>query len=185
VAQKLLATVLWQRLDVAGVEYFRLWMDTDGPLLEGSVIALDEGVPLKLDYRVACSPAWEVRTADLLLTVAETPRVRRLVAQAAGFAGLAGCVDVDISITPSTNTLPIRRLGLLDLAVGEARDVTAAWVSFPDLSVQALPQRYTRLAPGRFAYESGGGSFRTELEVDDAGLVVSYPPFWRRVTIST
>ena len=69
--------------------------------------------------------------------------------------------------------------------MGESREVIAAWVGFPELSVEALPQRYTRLARGRFAYESGGGDFRAELEVDDAGLVVSYPPFWRRVTIST
>jgi hypothetical protein len=185
VVQTPLAIVLWQRQDAPGVEYFRLWRDRDGPRLEGSVIALDEGVALKLDYDVACSPVWEARTVDLILTVSGTTRVRRLVAQDTGFAGLAGCVDVDISITPSTNTLPIRRLGLLDLPVGESREVIAAWVRFPELSVEPLPQRYTRLAGRRFRYESGGEAFQTELEVDDAGLVVSYPPFWRRVTIST
>jgi hypothetical protein len=178
------AVVLWQRLDVPGLEYCRIWTEPDGVRLEGTVI-VDEGTPWRVDHEVSCSPAWETRSAAISLTTGEETRQLRLVAETTGLAGLAGCVDVDVSLTPATNTLPIRRLGLLDLAVGESREVTAAWVGFPALSVEPLPQRYTRLAGRRFRYESGDGAFQTELEVDDAGLVVSYPPFWRRVTIST
>jgi hypothetical protein len=179
-------SLLWQRLDVAGLEHFQLWADPDGFRLEGTVIAVHESEPLRLHYEVGCTPAWETRSAALSLTAGEATRELRLAAEGTGVAGLAGCVDVDISLTPSTNTLPIRRLGLLDLAVGESRDVTAAWVRFPALSVEPLSQRYTRLAARRFRYESGGGAFRADLEVDDLGLVVSYPPFWRRVmTTST
>jgi hypothetical protein len=180
----LIATLLWQRLDVPGLEYCRLWSVPDGFRFEGTVI-VNEGAPLRVDYEVGCSPAWETRSAAISLISGDTTRDLRLAVEGPGLAGLAGCADVDVSLTPATNTLPIRRLGLLDLPVGESREVTAAWVDFPGLSVEPLPQRYTRLARGRFAYESGGGDFRTELEVDDAGLVVSYPPFWRRVTIST
>jgi hypothetical protein len=181
----LIATVLWQRIDVAGVEHFRLWMDRDGPRLEGTVIAVHEGAPLSLRYEVSCSRAWETRSASIGLSAGDATRELRLAAEGPGVAGLAGCADVDVSLTPSTNTLPIRRLGLLDLAVGESREVTAAWVRFPALSVEPLPQRYTRLAARRFRYESGGGAFRADLEVDDLGLVVSYPPFWRRVTTTS
>src|SRR5205814_2718699 len=53
-----------------------------------------------------------------------------------------GCLDVDLGITPSTNTLPIRRLGL---AVGQAKEVRAAWIVFPELEVRLLTQTYTRL----------------------------------------
>jgi hypothetical protein len=134
---------------------------------------------------VSCSRAWETRSASIGLSAGDATRELRLAAEGPGVAGLAGCADVDVSLTPSTNTLPIRRLGLLDLAVGESREVTAAWVRFPALSVEPLPQRYTRLAARRFRYESGGGAFRADLEVDDLGLVVSYPPFWRRVTTTS
>jgi hypothetical protein len=180
----LIATVLWQRVDVPGLEYGRLWSGPDGYRFEGTLI-VNEGQPWRVHYEVDCSPAWETRSAAISLTAGAETRELRLKAEPTGLAGLAGCVDVDVSLTPATNTLPIRRLGLLDLAVGESREVTAAWVDFPALSVEPLPQRYTRLAGRRFDYESGGGTFRTELEVDDAGLVVAYPPFWRRVTIST
>lgn len=90
---------------------------------------------------------------------------------------LHGCEDVDIGMTPSTNTLPIRRL---NLAVGESADVTAAWVRFPELTVEPLAQRYTRLDERRYRYESASG-FVAELEVDELGLVVRYGDIWERV----
>jgi hypothetical protein len=180
----LTATLLWQRLDVPGLEYCRLWTEPDGYRFEGTLI-VNETQPWRVHYEVGCSPGWETRSAVIGLTDGETTRELRLSAEKGGLAGLAGCVDVDVSLTPATNTLPIRRLRLLDLDVGESREVTAAWVGFPELSVEPLPQRYTRVAARRFDYESGGGTFRAALEVDDAGLVVSYPPFWRRITIST
>ncbi len=90
---------------------------------------------------------------------------------------LAGCIDVDLGITPSTNTLPIRRL---NLQVGESADVTAAWVRFPELTVEPLAQRYTRLDERRYRYESTTG-FSAELEVDELGLVVRYGDIWERV----
>ena len=96
----------------------------------------------------------------------------------AELAELAGCLDVDVSITPSTNLLPIRRLAL---DVGAARDVPAAWVRVPSLAVALLPQRYTRLAERRWRYESGDGAFVAALDVDDAGLVVRYGELWEAV----
>jgi hypothetical protein len=77
-----------------------------------------------------------------------------------------------------TNTLPIRRLAP---AIGESIDVTAAWVRFPELTLEPLPQRYTRLSERRYRYESNGGAFVAELEVDDAGLVITYEGGWERV----
>jgi hypothetical protein len=83
---------------------------------------------------------------------------------------LDGAVDVDLGVTPSTNTLPIRRLGL---EIGEHADLVVAWVRFPDLAVERSDQRYTRLAENTYRYASG--SFSRDIEADDLGLVTSYP----------
>lgn len=80
-------------------------------------------------------------------------------------------------MTPATNTLPIRRL---KLQVGSGQSVTAAWVKFPELSVQRLSQRYTRLKENTYRYESDTG-FSAEIVVDDLGLVTAYPGGWRRI----
>ena len=94
---------------------------------------------------------------------------------------LHGLIDVDLGFSPVTNTLPIRRL---DPAIGEAVAVTAAWVRFPELTIEPLPQRYIRLAERRYRYESAGGAFVAEIEVDDLGLVTAYEGGWRRIAVS-
>jgi hypothetical protein len=92
---------------------------------------------------------------------------------------LAGAIDVDLTATPFTNTLPIRRLGLRS---GQAETITVVYVEVPALTVVASRQRYTCLEPGRrYRFESLDSGFTRDIEVDDDGLVLTYPDLFRRV----
>jgi hypothetical protein len=85
--------------------------------------------------------------------------------------------EVDIAVTPLTNTLPIRRL---ELTIGASVDITTAYVAVPELTVAADPQRYTRLTKHEYRYESRNSDFRRVLTVDEDGLVVTYPGLFAR-----
>jgi hypothetical protein len=95
---------------------------------------------------------------------------------------LQGCTDVDLGFSPSTNLLPVRRLGL---AIGARAPVRAAWVRFPELTLEVLEQAYTRVSATTYLYESAGGAFRRELTVNSAGFVLEYPDFWRAEAVTT
>lgn len=92
-------------------------------------------------------------------------------------ADLAAAREVDISATPLTNTLPIRRLRL---AVGDAADIITAYISVPELAVSPHPQRYTRIGPREYLYESRDSDFRRVVTVDDDGIVLDYPGLFAR-----
>jgi uncharacterized protein len=77
---------------------------------------------------------------------------------------LADAYDVDLYASPLTNTLPLRRVGLVDVSI------TAAWVLLPSLAVVASEQTYTVLGDNRVRYASG--TFRADLDLD-AGLFVT------------
>jgi len=89
---------------------------------------------------------------------------------------VAGCIDLDLNFSPSTNLLPIRRLGL---AVGQEAGVRAAWLRFPGFTLEPLEQLYRRVDAETYRYESAGGSFVTEIRVNAAGFVTHYPNFWQ------
>lgn len=89
---------------------------------------------------------------------------------------MADCIDLDLNFSPSTNLLPIRRLGL---AVGQEAEVKAAWLRFPSFTLEALKQLYRRIDVATYRYESAGGRFVTELQVNEVGLVTRYPNFWQ------
>jgi uncharacterized protein len=92
---------------------------------------------------------------------------------------LAGCIDVDLGLTPATNTLPIRRLAL---EIGESATLMAAWVKFPSLDIVPLEQRYERLS--EFSYRYSSVNFTALLEVDELGLVTQYEGGWERIAVS-
>ena len=92
---------------------------------------------------------------------------------------LGGAIDIDISITPFTNTLPIRRL---NLRTGQSEEILAVYIQVPGLSITTDRQRYTCLETGRrYRYESLDSDFTREIEIDVNGLVVIYPGLFRRV----
>jgi hypothetical protein len=86
---------------------------------------------------------------------------------------LTRALDLDLGFSPLTNTLPIRRLGLLGAPVGESATITAAWVLVPSLTVVAAQQSYTVLGPDSMRYASG--TFRADLTLDPQGYVLAYP----------
>ena len=84
-----------------------------------------------------------------------------------------GALDVDLGSSPLTNTLPIRRLGLLSAPAGTSHTITAAWVLVPSLEVIASEQTYTVLGDGRLRYASG--SLHGRPHVDAHGLRDALP----------
>lgn len=160
----------------------------DGQVFRGRV-QVDEAVPWSTEYRIGFDARWLTVEATVSVQRADRSRRLRLVREASGrwladdreVETCRGALDVDLGVTPSTNTSAIRRLGL---AVGASAELTATWVRFPELTVQPLPQRYTRLAERTYLYESlrdGVVVFHARLEVDGAGLVERYEGVFERI----
>jgi uncharacterized protein len=179
-------SVTWIRRDRSGAEVCWLLELPAGPALRGVAVGSDEGRPILSRYTVACTSGW--RTSQVEVRVQGSDGSRRRLSMERDPAGgwridgvarldLDGCSDVDLGITPATNTLPIRRLGLVE---GEVASPTAAWVRFPDLTVRPLPQTYRNHGRGHYRYRSRNGAFSAELEVDDWGMVSRYGDLWER-----
>ena len=91
---------------------------------------------------------------------------------------LYGAFDVDLSGSPLTNTLPIRRLDLLKAEPGVAHRLSVAWVALPSLEVVQADQIYTPLDEGRIRFANE--TFSADLVVDDDGFVRDYPELAKR-----
>lgn len=178
------ARVLWLRRDGSGHEAARLRADDGGWLLSGVAVFADRGAPCRLAYTIRCDARWNTRSVQLDGWLGRQAVALAVLRDADGRwtaddlpqPALDGCIDIDLEFSPLTNTLPIRRLALGD---GEGADVRAAWLRVPGLSLQPLEQRYQRHDVSHYRYESRGGAFVAELEVNAAGLVLDYPGGWR------
>ena len=195
------ASKFWQRQDTPGVEH-ALADTRNGLYARGTQVAVDP-VAYTCRYELQTDPSWVTSRFDVSAEGAGWARTLRLelaagrwrattseqgnldaVLAAAGHARagmpgtedpdlLYGAFDVDLTGSPLTNTLPIRRLDLLKAEPGVAHRISVAWVLVPSLEVVQADQIYTRLGEGvvRFANET----FSADLIVDDDGFVASYP----------
>lgn len=175
-------SILWRRLDRPGHEAARLFFQDSRWHLTGTAVFVHNQHPCRLDYIVVCDSKWQTlsgkvagwvgdETVDVEISV---DAARRWWLNGTEHPEVAGRTDLDLNFSPSTNLLPIRRLGL---SVGQGAEVKAAWLRFPSFTLEPLDQRYHCIDATTYRYESAGGKFVAELRVNAAGFVTYYPNF--------
>lgn len=182
-------SIMWAQVGEAGLEQLHISQGKDEIIADGLVLLKEQNVPLRVHYTVRCDSKWIAREVSLHVVGLAGAR-QRLTSDGTGhwfrrgqkLAALDGCLDVDINVTPFTNTLPIRNLGLQP---GESAEISVVYLIVPELSFRPARQRYTclELTPegGRYRYEGLETGFTREITVDADGLVIDYPDIWRRV----
>jgi hypothetical protein len=179
--------VIWRRvLDDLSFEQARLMQTAAKIDISGLVIAAHNGSPLRVDYWIECDPSWQTRTVRIHQTWDGNERQMQLDHDGHGHwqrdhkddPTLAGCTDIDLGISPSTNALAINRL---KLPIAHAGEIRAAWLTFPEFELKPSPQSYRRLAERQYEYRSLESGFTAVLKVDDDGLPVEYGNVWHRL----
>ncbi len=159
----------------------------DGGLsLVGTILGAEDGVPVRIEYRVLAGANGLTTAVHVRDLRGFEQRTLTLARDAKGgwsvdgkpARSLRGCTDVDLGCSPSTNTLPIRRLRA---GIGVVQTIRAARVRFPELLVERVEQTYARLDESTWRYASG--PFEAELSVDDDGLVTTYAE-WQRTAVA-
>jgi hypothetical protein len=175
--------VSWVRLDVPGAETASLTRTAEGWRLDGTVVVTENEIPASLEYVVRCTPAWQTISATVRgraglrsfsLVVEHERDSWRL--NGAVVPAVEGAADVDLAFTPSTNLLPIRRLGLRP---GSREKVVSAWLRYPELDLVPLEQFYTRRSETELYYESPG--VNGTIVLHPSGFAREYPTLWRMV----
>lgn len=180
--------VIWVSADGIGSEFLSLQVTDTGVVADSVCFATREVEPSRVRYRVTCDSQWLVREVTVEVERPfDSPVTLHLTSDGEGtwrngdgkhLPRLDGCIDIDLSCTPFTNTLPIRRL---NIQPEQPEDIRVVYIDVPSLQVQPDPQRYTGVSGDTVRYESLDSDFQRELEIDEDGLVVEYPGWFTRV----
>jgi len=179
--------VMWRRItDNLCLEQAQLNWTATGPRISGMVLTAHDGKPMRVEYRIDCDEDWRTRRVQILQWLSdaysrlclEHDQDGRWRTNGQPDETLAGCTDVDLGITPSTNTLPIRRLAM---RVGAISEVRAAWVRFPELTVTRAQQSYERVTAQEYIYRNRDSGFTAPITIDPLDLVQEYGGVWIRV----
>ena len=200
-------SVAWAKIDPPGTELAELTLEPGSFRATGVAIGVVPA-PYRLDYRLDASDGLRTRRLEVesrgegwrrhlvltrdaasvwtVETVVEGEGDVDLPAPGCDPAVLQGAEDVDLGLSPVTNSMPVLRCGLLE---GGEHDFVMAWISVPDLAVHRDPQRYTfvRATAGgrrlvRFLGPEQDG-FTADIAFDADGLVLDYPFIARRLVV--
>lgn len=200
--------IAWSWQTQPGLDVAAVTRTPSAIVVQGRMQVVWEDGPLQLAYRLECGPDWSFSRVEACAVHRGQARSLRLTFDGSQWGDdegqrpdLSEASYIDIMATPITNTLPLCHAAW---QVNRQREFTMAYIRLPELTVEAVRQRYTCLsiAPDgsrRFRYEtlgpvhggtttapasgyhSQGAQFTADIEVDPAGLVVSYPPYWKRM----
>lgn len=183
-ATETLRILRWRPVEGVGLEQANFEERKDGVRVRGVIIGSDEARDFGLRYELVLDPDWRTRMLVLERTDGRTEILHTdrdgnwRDTHGDDLPELKGCIDVDLSGTPLTNTLPIRRVAWT-LGVPQRFDMT--WVPTETLVPRREAQIYTKLADDRWRFQTADGSFEAELTVDADGFVVRYPGLFERL----
>lgn len=176
-------TLRWRSLAWNGLEHLHVSEEANAVVAQGVVIGERNDQLYGVRYRVELAPDWTFQSIELERTDGATLHLRSHGQGAWERNGqeapkLSGCVDIDVSGSPFTNTLPMRRHPFVENTPARFR---MAWIPLDTLEPFVNEQVYTKLGPTSWHYQSADGSFERVIETDDEGFVTFYPGLFERV----
>jgi uncharacterized protein len=177
--------VVWEGTEWKSIECLNWKEENKEPIITSHITGYINNIPFGIHYMIELDPKWQ--TQHFLVSDLNNPdNVIELYSDSKGkwfdrdeaVAPLEGCMDIDITLTPFTNSLPIRRL---DPAPGRRTMIEVVYIRIPEFTFEKVQQYYTNLGNHRYLFETGNGDFKAELEFDKNFMVTDYPELFKRI----
>jgi hypothetical protein len=162
------------------LENCNIQVSESGVIITSTIVGYYEGVIYKVDYNIRTNGNWE--TLDFQIRSKQNDEVQLISFEGDGLGNwkrngekleqFNGCLDIDIPLTPFTNSLPINRLKLVN---NRPQEINVIYLDLLSYEIRRVKQKYVRLSAFEYRYENVPNDFETVIKVDEAGFVLDYP----------
>lgn len=170
---------IWHGLAWQSEERFDLSETDDGYVAAGDIAGETEaGQLFVINYTVTLSPDWDIE--NVVVQDARAGRSLELVHKLGRWYDGRGILlpefdgieYVDISLTPFTNSLPIKTL---ELASPEPEEIEVIYIDAAMLAMSRATQFYAKTGDNSYLFETRDDApFTAKIDVDESGLVTQY-----------
>jgi hypothetical protein len=172
--------ILWTGREYYSLENCLVTNTGSGSEISSVIVGKYNNLIYRVDYTIRTNQNWETVFTEISYRhnnasdhfVFEGDGKGNWSRNGAPAAGFAGCLDVDIPLTPFTNSLPINRLKLTD---NEEREIQVIYIDLLETEIKLVRQKYTRLSKAEYHYENIPNDFEAKITVDESGFVIDYP----------
>jgi uncharacterized protein len=180
--------ILWTGREYYSLENCLIDTNTNGSLISSTIVGSYDGKIYQVSYHIKTNSHWETVFLEINYRYSNHSQLIQFEGDGKGnwkqdgknAARFNGCVDVDIALTPFTNTLPIRRLQLQEQ---QSQEIQVIYCDLLDQKIMPVHQKYTCLSATAYHYENIPNDFEATIQVDDSGFVVDYPSLFVRTAV--
>jgi uncharacterized protein len=173
-------TIIWKGLYYRSLEYCEINGSEKGIDVTSVIVGIHEDRKYKIDYSIKANANWELLSCSITRRLDGTMDMQTFHHHGQGnwtrdqepLEEYTGCTDIDISLTPFTNSLPINRL---KLRRDQVRDIKVLYIDVLNRTTTPNTQRYSRLSEFEYRYQNVPNDFEAVITVDQQGIVKDYP----------
>ncbi len=178
---------LWKAIEYNSLENCVLTRNKNGLEVNSVIIGYSDKKIFRADYFLKINPVWEIFFAEIKFHSAGTT-INYTLEKTAERGWLLNdkeqhqfndCIDIDITLSPFTNTLPVNRLRFQE---GQEH-IKVIYFDLLSGEVKPVLQCYTRLSAFQYKFENVPNDFEAVLDVDNNGLVINYPRLFKRISV--
>jgi uncharacterized protein len=183
--------ILWTGREYYSLENCLIDESASGVEISSTIVGHYEEKIYKVEYHIKTNAHWETIFFEIISRHSNQTETISYESDGKGNWKKAGqpqspfngCIDIDIPLTPFTNTLPIRRL---QLQSHQTREIQVLYCDLLQRQIMPVRQQYTCLSATEYHYENVPNDFEANIQVDGAGFVVDYPAlFVRKAALQT
>jgi uncharacterized protein len=180
--------ILWTGREYYSLENCLIKTGENGADITSTIVGSYEEKLYKVEYHIKTNVYWQTVLLEITSQINSHTQTIKLEGDGKGTwifngkeaAQFKDCIDVDIALTPFTNTLPICRLNLQQ---GQPHQIQVIYCDLLHQVIKPVSQKYTRLSQDEYHYENIPNDFEATIQVDERGFVVDYPGLFVRTAI--
>jgi hypothetical protein len=181
--------LLWTGIEYNSLENCLVKVSEKGAEVNSAIVGRYGEKLYRVEYRIQTNSDWETIFVEIKSQHSDSREHLRFESDGKGHWIINGkpdnqfaeCIDVDIPLTPFTNTLPINRLRMRQ---DESTVIQVIYIDLLAKKITPVRQKYVRLSQTLYHYENIPNDFEANIEVDEHGYIADYPMLFRR-TVST
>ena len=177
--------ILWTGREYYSLENCVVSRTDKGTDINSVIVGRYENKIYRVEYQINTNANWATTFFELKTQVSNKREVLNYQSDGNGnwtkngkpAREFQGCIDIDIPLTPFTNTLPINRL---NLSIQESQQIKVLYLDILNNEFKPVRQHYKRLSQNEYKYENVPNDFEATITVDESGLVIDYPELFVR-----
>ena len=179
--------LVWSGIEYDSIEHCQVSYDHEGIDINSTILGHYQDNIYFVQYKIRTDETWTTRKVQVNSKINGVEQSTRLETEGNGTwiingkedATFQDCFDVDLPLSPFTNTLPINRLRMQE---HDMRQIKVIYIDLLKQMITPVFQKYIRLTDAEYRYENVPNDFEAVIRVDANGFVINYPTLFKRVT---